>query len=103
VLNTRRNQDSHKALHRCDWFLVALTESAIASTWVQRELEYAVADERFKDRIVPMRLDDTKPQKWNEFQFILATFQQIDFRDFDSGCGELLRAWGLEYRKPGSG
>src|SRR5437588_472308 len=43
-----------KALARCDWFIVALTPAAVRSMWVKRELQYALSQERYQERIIPL-------------------------------------------------
>lgn len=43
-----------KALGRCDWFIVVLSEHAVKSRWVKRELLYALRNARFDDHIVPV-------------------------------------------------
>ena len=43
-----------RALKRCDWFVVILSPDAVASTWVKRELLYALQQDRFEGRIAPV-------------------------------------------------
>src|ERR1700675_3244814 len=45
-----------KALKRCDWFCVLLTPDSVKSKWVKRELLYALQDDRYEDRVVPVLL-----------------------------------------------
>jgi hypothetical protein len=83
------------ALDRCDWFSVLLTPDAVQSMWVQRETAYALQDPRYAERIIPLlyRDCDLGPLRW------LRLSQRLDFRsDFDDGCRELLRIWGLGLR-----
>jgi len=46
------------ALDRCDWFVVLLTPAAVASKWVKRELTYALDEDRYEGRIVPLLAKD---------------------------------------------
>jgi hypothetical protein len=81
------------ALTRCDWFLVLLSPDAITSMWVKRETAWALQDVRYENRIIPLMFRDCElgPLQW------LRLFQIVDFRgDFDAGCRNLLRVWGLE-------
>jgi hypothetical protein len=83
------------ALQRCDWFLVLLSPDAIESMWGRRETSYALNDRRYENRIVPLRYRecDLGPLDW------LRLSQFVDFRgDFDAGCRDLLRVWGLGLR-----
>src|SRR5579871_4932688 len=43
-----------EALARCDWFMLLLTPDAVKSMWVKRELNYALTEERYKKRIIPL-------------------------------------------------
>ncbi|HET7233994.1 MAG TPA: toll/interleukin-1 receptor domain-containing protein [Longimicrobium sp.] len=85
------------ALARCDWFLLVLTPAAVASVWVKRELVYALNDPRYS-RILPMLIETCEAER---LSWVLPSFQMIDFRsDFDRGCRQLLRTWGLGYSPP---
>lgn len=84
-----------KALVRCDWFLLALSPSALKSTWVERELLFALGNTRFRNRLTPLLIRDCR---WRQLWWPLEGIQRIDFRKhFVSGCRELLQAWGVEY------
>jgi TIR domain len=83
-----------EALARCGWFMVLLTQHAVKSKWVQRELKYALTEKRYQERIIPLlfRKCDVRALSWT-----LPQFQMIDFtKDYWQGCAELLRVW----RKP---
>jgi hypothetical protein len=83
------------ALVRCDWFLLALTPAAVESTWVKRELLYALDNPRYENRIVPLLF---APCDVERLSWVLPMFQTIDFQGgFDAGCRELLRTWGISY------
>ena len=83
------------ALQRCDWLVVVLTPDAVASTWVKRELIYCLQQDRFDDRIAPVLY---RSCNYDELSWTLTSLQMIDFRvDFDAGCRELLRIWGVGY------
>ena len=85
-----------EALRLCDWFLLLLSPGAVESMWVKRELTYALQQNRFENRIVPLlhRSCDFDLLSW-----VLPSFQFIDFQQsYDAGCRALLRVWGLGYR-----
>ena len=42
------------ALRRCDWFLLVLAPNSVTSMWVKRELIFALQQNRFENRIVPL-------------------------------------------------
>jgi hypothetical protein len=64
--------------------------------WVKRELLFALGDRRYTGRIVPILLEDCRPQL---LSWTLDQFQRIDFREsWDDGMRALLRAWGRGYK-----
>jgi hypothetical protein len=84
-----------KALQRCDWFMVLLSPDAVNSLWVRREIAIALNDARFENHIVPLnyRACDMTRIAW------LKLIQMVDFTgDFESGCRDLLRTWGVGLR-----
>jgi hypothetical protein len=84
-----------RALARCNWFLLLLTPAAVKSMWVKRELLYALDNCRYQGKIVPLlcRKCDCSQLSWT-----LPAFQQVDLTaNFDTGCRNLLRIWGLDY------
>ncbi|HEV2196347.1 MAG TPA: toll/interleukin-1 receptor domain-containing protein [Candidatus Acidoferrum sp.] len=87
-----------RALGRCDWFLVVLTPSSVRSQWVKRELLFALNDDRYNEKIIPVL---RKPCKYAGLSWTLPEFQFVDFTgSFDVGCRQLLRIWKIEYRSP---
>jgi hypothetical protein len=84
------------ALRRCDWFVLLLSPSAVASKWVKREVLYALQDDRYENHIVPVV---HIPCDHAKLSWTLSGFQMVDFRpSFEDGCRALLRVWGLGYR-----
>lgn len=85
-----------EALGRCGWFLVVLTPDSVRSPWVKRELLFALSEERYSERIIPVL---GKPCEYSRLSWALRGFQMVDFTgDFDVGCRQLLRVWGVEYK-----
>jgi hypothetical protein len=86
-----------KALNRCDWFLILLSPDAVSSQWVSWELQFAVAEKRYTNKIVPLLLRDCEFKK---FSWVLPSIQFIDFRgDPARGFRSLLKVWKLKYQK----
>jgi hypothetical protein len=84
------------ALDRCDWFVVLLTRSSIRSKWVKRELTYALNQDRYEDRIVPLLVE---PCEFTKLAWPLATLQIIPFQRFPSGCESLFNLWSIPYQR----
>ena len=84
------------ALRRCDWFVLVLSPSAVNSTWVKRELIFALQQNRLDDRIVPLMFESCD---YTTLSWTLPSMQIIDYtRDFEQGARDLLRVWGVGYR-----
>ena len=83
------------ALQRCDWFAVVLSPNSVTSMRVKRELLYALQQNRFENKIVPILY---QPCNADQLSWTLPIFQAIDFTGaFDDGCQQLLRIWGIGY------
>lgn len=86
------------ALARCDWFMILLTPNSVKSMWVRRELEYALSEKRYVDRIIPLNFKKCEVRR---LSWVLPQIQAIDFtKDFWKGCHELLGVWGKSFKKP---
>ena len=84
------------ALKRCDWFLLAVSPHSVESKWVKRELMYALQRDRFEERIIPLL---HQPCDQERLSWTLLSIHSIDFtQDFEAGCRNLLRVWGLGYQ-----
>lgn len=84
------------ALERCDWFVLVLSPNAVNSIWVKRELLFALQENRYENRIIPILCQACDYKK---FSWTLSIIQYIDFTSsFEQGCHDLLRTWGLGYR-----
>jgi hypothetical protein len=82
-----------KALARCDWFVVVLSPRAVKSKWVAHEYFYALQEDRYANRILPLLY---KKCDWKALSWTLKRFQWVDFRqDYQKACRELLKTWGL--------
>jgi TIR domain len=85
-----------RALARCTWFLVVLTPDSVRSQWVKRELLFALNEQRYSERIIPVL---RRPCEYSRLSWTSPEFQIVDLtRNFDVGCRQLLRVWGIEYK-----
>ena len=64
------------ALNRCDWFVLILSPNSVNSMWVKRELLFALQQNRFADRIVPVLHQDCD---FSTLSWVLSSFQIVDF------------------------
>lgn len=82
-----------RALERCDWMVVLLSPASVRSTWVQRELVYALNHSRYQDRIAPVMIAPCNPER---LSWTLTSFQTIRaFPSWEAGLSLLLRGWGI--------
>jgi hypothetical protein len=97
ILGAQQWQDEiGAALQRCDWFAVILSPQSASSMWVKRELSYALKQNRFENRIIPITY---QPSDYERLSWTLSLFQMIDFTGTpEKGYVDLLRIWGLGYR-----
>ena len=85
------------ALSRCDTFVVILSPESVESKWVKRELLFALQADRYENRIVPLLY---KPCECSKLSWTLPQFELVDFsKNYHSGCQDLLRIWGIGYRR----
>jgi hypothetical protein len=81
-----------RALARATHLLVILSPDSVTSTWVYRELTYALQRRRFDESIIPIlyRSCDVERLSWT-----LSGIQILDFRrrSFEQGCAALLRVF----------
>ena len=95
--NIRGAQQWHdeigKALKRCDWFLVLLSNHSIASQWVKRELSYALIHSQYNGKILPITLENCD---YESLSWTLDSFQMVDLHaDYEAGCRDILNTWGF--------
>ncbi len=97
ILGAQQWQDEiGEALNRCDWFAIILSPNSVESMWVKRELMFALNENKFADKIVPILY---QPCEFNTLSWTLSLFQMIRFSDdTENGFRELLRTWGIGYR-----
>jgi hypothetical protein len=85
------------ALDRCDWMLVLLSPNAVESIWVKREVLFALNDQRYAEKIIPIVYRDCD---YKRLSWTLSQLQMVDFTgDFEQACRALLQVWGVGYRK----
>lgn len=97
--NINGAQDWHeeigRALKRCDWFMVLLSKNSVKSTWVKRELLYALNHKQYENHILPVVIGDCDPE---ELSWTIGMFQFIDMKIYNAASyTNLLHTWGVGY------
>ena len=86
-----------KGLERCDWFLLVLSPAAVRSTWVKRELLFALENTHYNQRIIPVVFRPCKQKELKTLSWTLSSMQHVDFTESHSvGLTDLLRIWGIQ-------
>ena len=62
-----------RALQEAEAMVVLVSPAMAASSWVQNEVQFALGDRRFKDRVIPWILSPTPEIPW-----ILRRFRSVD-------------------------
>jgi hypothetical protein len=96
ILGAQQWQDEiGDALQRCDWFAIILSPQSAGSMWVKRELSYALQQNKFENKIIPITY---QPSDFERLSWALSLFQMVNFTgSFDDGSRALLRIWGVGY------
>ena len=64
-----------RALKRCDWFVVLLSPNSVVSPWVKRELMFALKEQRYADKIIPVLI---KPCDSDQLSWTLSSLQVVN-------------------------
>jgi class 3 adenylate cyclase/putative methionine-R-sulfoxide reductase with GAF domain len=56
-----------EGLRMCQWMIMVVSKNSAQSEWVKEELYLAKADPKFKGRIIPVVVDDTKLEDVSEY------------------------------------
>ena len=84
-----------RALRRCDWFVVLLSDDAIESRWVKMELGYALNHSQYDKHILPVLLEDCD---FESLSWTLGLFQMANFTGIpEIGYQEILATWGFGF------
>lgn len=83
-----------KALNESDAMVVLITPDALKATTVQREIEYALGNKQFKNRLIPVYVGDRTVLDENQIPWILRSLRQIEMpnpENTDKAAGEITR------------
>ena len=84
-----------KALRRCDWFLVLLSNDSVKAKWVKLELTYALSHSQYDNHIISVKIDGCDHE---DLSWTLGAFQMVNMANGrESAFSEVLRSWGLGF------
>lgn len=83
------------ALRRCDWFIILLSNAAVNSIWVKRELHYALSHNQYDNHILPVKIENCD---YEDLSWTIGMFQMVDMMNSRQYAFiQILRAWGLGF------
>ena len=77
----------NNGLDLCNWVFVVISQNSSTSKWVKEEVDMAASRSQLLNKIVPIKLDDTKIEDVNPF---LRHKQSIDVRNKEKYIKEIL-------------
>jgi len=79
------------SLKRCNWLIVVLTPNSVRSKWVKHELLFALRENQYNGRIIPLLLRECR---FSKLSWTLSGFEFVDFTGtFEIGCRQLMATW----------
>ena len=72
-----------QALKESEAMVVLLTPEATRSRWLRHEIEYALAEERYSKRLIPVLVGDPADFSQEDIPWILWHFQMIKLAEYD--------------------
>jgi hypothetical protein len=98
IMTAQQWQDEiGKALRRCDWFMVLLSNDSVSSKWVRLELQYALNHSQYDNHIIPVGIESCE---YEELSWTLGVFQMVDLTNSkEEAFSQILRSWGLGFDK----
>lgn len=89
------HEEIGKALRRCDWFIVLLSNDSVHSTWVKREMLYALTHKQYENHILPIYIEDCDAE---ELSWTINLIEYIDMKNIcKDSFTNLFRTWGIGY------
>ncbi len=59
-------ENIRQALNECDWFLIVLSPDALKSEWVKKEIDQAMADPRYYNKVIPVLAEECEWESLHE-------------------------------------
>ena len=96
IMTAQQWQDEiGKALRRCDWFMVLLSNDSVKSKWVKLELQYALNHSQYDNHIIPVTIEHCD---FEDLSWTLGVFQMVDMcNGKEQAYFQILRSWGVGF------
>lgn len=76
-----------RALKESKAMVVLLTADALRSSWVRREIEYALSEKNYRKRLIPVLVGDPEELPKEDIPWILRHLQMIDMGEYEEEEG----------------
>ena len=76
-----------RALKESKAMVVLLTADALRSSWVRREIEYALGEQNYRKRLIPVLVGDPEELSKEDIPWILRHLQMIDMGECEEEEG----------------
>lgn len=73
-----------QALRESEAMIVLISPDSLQSEWTQREIEYALGDERYRNRLIPVLLASPEKLAKEKFPWILKKLKMIELSKYDN-------------------
>lgn len=70
-----------RALEESDAMVVLMTEDALNSPWVRREMEYALGAKRYSNRLIPVAVGDRESIPAHDVPWIVRRLPWVELED----------------------
>ena len=72
-----------KALDQSDAMIALLSPHAFSSSWVRHELERALLDEKYKNRLLPVLIGEPREEEFSRLPWILTRIESLRLLSHD--------------------
>jgi TIR domain len=79
------------ALKKSDSMIVLLRPYSYSSSWVRSELDHALFDERYKNRLLPVLIEEAEEEAFARLPWILTTIQSLRLSHKESTKSRAIR------------
>ena len=77
------SDEVEQALRESDAMVVVLTADALRSNWVHKEIQFALGEQSYRKRLIPVLADDAEELEKKDIPWILWRLQMINMGEYD--------------------
>ena len=91
----RWSDEVEQALRDSDAMVVVLTDDALRSNWVRKEIQYALGEKGYRKRLIPVLAGNPEELHREDIPWILKRLQIVNMGEYeeeDEGINQIVRA-----------